>query len=599
MSEYLFQYHKVHPTTWVYLSSLLMLGLFFKFGRFWSVRNLDLFLLILLAPGLLLVQYGGEKHALSLRQQRQDVQPDAEPTSADPGAEPEPQPPPLATSAAPDGKLPDGSEWTVFAEPREANGPQAATDSRGETGEPPTGGSGKRRSEPTASRPPPSADSVGSEETLVEGARKLAAERAGTEELAAEERAVEPGEADRELEESTVDRPLSLSRGNELSEGQQLAKLGFLVLFGVGALVLLRALIDPTMVRRPLLEPNLSTGGLTFIGCSLFIFLMANVLNSKPTADDVHGVVLAERLMARQDVSENDTNLRRHGPGYAVLNFIPRITTMPLISGDETVSKEVAYATVAKIMAILSHLAVVVGIVAIGYRHFDNIKMGIGAATLYLMLPYTAQMTGRVDHVLPAALLVWAVLCYRRPLASGMFIGLAIGVVYYPLFLLPLWISFYWHRGLGRFLVGVLSMLGVLVVSLVFISSDLASFLGKVQQMFGLWIPFTEGLAGIWGLGWAPAYRLPVLAGFIALCGSLALWPAQKNLGTLLSCSAAVMVATQFWHGFGGGTYIAWYLPLILLTIFRPNLEDRIALSVLGEGWFGRRNRNRLRVRAA
>jgi hypothetical protein len=67
------------------------------------------------------------------------------------------------------------------------------------------------------------------------------------------------------------------------------------------------------------------------------------------------------------------------------------------------------------------------------------------------------------------------------------------------------------------------------------------------------------------------------------------LWPAQKNLGTLMSCSAAVMLGTQFWHARGGGLYMAWYLPLLLLTIFRPNLEDRIALSVLGESWFYRR----------
>ena len=43
---------------------------------------------------------------------------------------------------------------------------------------------------------------------------------------------------------------------------------------------------------------------------------------------------------------------------------------------------------------------IVVGIIAIGYWHFNNVKMGIGAATLYLMLPYTSQMTGRVDHAL-------------------------------------------------------------------------------------------------------------------------------------------------------------------------------------------------------
>jgi hypothetical protein len=203
------------------------------------------------------------------------------------------------------------------------------------------------------------------------------------------------------------------------------------------------------------------------------------------------------------------------------------------------------------------------------------------------MLPYTAQFTGHIDHLIPAALLIWAVLCYRRPLSAGMFIGLATGLVYYPLFLLPLWISFYWRKGLMRFLIGVVSTLLVMAISLYFIPA--ASYWENLQQMFGLWLPAREGLAGIWRLGWNPIYRIPVLAAFIALCGTLAIWPAQKNLGTLLSCSAAVMIATQFWHGYGGGLYMGWYLPLMLLTIFRPNLEDRVALAVLGEGWLPRR----------
>ena len=52
-----------------------------------------------------------------------------------------------------------------------------------------------------------------------------------------------------------------------------------------------------------------------------------------------------------------------------------------------------------------------------------------------------------------------------------------------------------------------------------------------------------------------------------------------------------VMIAVQFWegHGDGGGMYLAWFLPLALLTVFRPNLEDRVALTVLGEDWFTRR----------
>ena len=85
-----------------------------------------------------------------------------------------------------------------------------------------------------------------------------------------------------------------------------------------------------------------------------------------------------------------------------------------------------------KVLAIVAHLAVVVGMVLIGYFHFDNIVMGIGGATLYLMLPYTALMTNKVTHALPAACLVWAVLAYRKPLAAGLLLGLAGGITYYP-----------------------------------------------------------------------------------------------------------------------------------------------------------------------
>ena len=53
-ARYPFRY-EMNPTTWVYLSSLMIIGIYFKFHRFWSVRNLDLLGLIALSPGLLLV----------------------------------------------------------------------------------------------------------------------------------------------------------------------------------------------------------------------------------------------------------------------------------------------------------------------------------------------------------------------------------------------------------------------------------------------------------------------------------------------------------------------------------------------------------------
>jgi hypothetical protein len=277
---------------------------------------------------------------------------------------------------------------------------------------------------------------------------------------------------------------------------------------------------------------------------------------------------------------------RRHGPGYYLVHAMPRIATRPFL-GDQSQTERADIIT-AKVIAILSQLAIVIGMIVIGYWHFDNIRMGIGAATLYLMLPYTAQMTGHVDHALPAALLLWAVW-------SGALIGLGMGTSYFALYLLPLWISFYWQRGLLRYVIGVATSLSILALLLLVTSDSLLSFWHRFQAMFGLWPMAMADLQGIWHSKlpghWLPYYRIPIFAVFVVLCGGFAAWPSQKNLGTLLSCSAGVMVATQFWQGFGGGNgdgggmFMAWYLPLALLTVFRPNLEDRIALTVLGEGW--------------
>ena len=301
MSEILLYYRGVGPTTWAYLSSLLTIALFFKFSRVWSVRNLDLIGLILLAPGLIAIDYG------------------------------------------------------------EANASDAAT------------------------------------------------------------------------------------------------QIGYIWLFCTGGFFLIRLLLDPLMVRRPLLEPNLSMGGLTFLGLSLLVFLMANVVTKQPDADDLVAASTTASFQQVEDPAERDRLSQEHfakqGPGYALLRVIPSVSTRIFVADEDVADatdraapqnpQRMINVATARTMAILSHLAIVFGMVFIGYRHFDNIKTGIAAAVLYLLLPYTAIMTGRVEHVLPAALLVWAVAAYRRPLISGTLMGLAIGTSYYPLFLLPLWIAFF------------------------------------------------------------------------------------------------------------------------------------------------------------
>ncbi|MEZ6098963.1 MAG: glycosyltransferase family 87 protein [Pirellulaceae bacterium] len=519
MNEFLFQYHAVSPTTWVYLSSLLMIGLFFKFNRFWSVRNLDLLMLILLSPGLLMVLFGNhlqERGAKQLREQTSQIMANDDGIrDIDNGSSAHDQPSPAG--AADNSPASEGTDGGHAIE---------VSDSAKST------------------------DAVSSK-----------ADQAAEEVAAAE-----------------IELPEDVVKGRRLELG------GFVWLFGIGVLWLIRLLIDPAMVRRPLLVPNLSIGGMSFIGCALFIFLMANVIARRaPVSLDIAAVdeVTATVAATAADTSDEavvlrlDAVMQNHptkGPGYAAIKMLPTSAN--------------------KVVAVLAHFAIVLGLTLVGYRHFDNISAGIAAATIYLMLPYTSQLTGRVDHVLPGALLVWGVLTYRRPVIAGFCVGAAAGTIYYPLFLLPLWLSFYWQRGLWRFLIGFSIAIGIMVLALVFVAPAETSFFSDVRRMFGVMLPQFDDLEGVWNGtigGWPAYWRLPVLALFMVIAFSFIFWPAQKNLGTLLSCTAAIMLGSQFWHGYGGGLYIAWYLPLLLLTIFRPNLEDRMAQTVLADGWFPRR----------
>ncbi|WP_236622140.1 hypothetical protein [Novipirellula maiorica] len=603
MSEILLYYKRPDPTTWVYLSSFLTIGLFFVFHRFWSIRNLDIFLLILLAPGLLMVHEGRRRQLQEIESEvithRQNEIP---PTSAN--------------SAKID--LNHGTQRTETGlrelvaanrlNPTPGNSIQPNPTQRNLT---PRNLTQRPRDAATASSSSSSKLGASGGDVLVALTQAVPAEEPLDVTISDEEASVRAEAAflaqptmplASESSESILGADGSMSGEASAADPESdadpetaseidpedIRRYGFISLFIVQFMLLIRLLLDPLMVRRPLLDPNLSSGGLTFIGVSLFIFMMANIVASTPRIQIEQGPKL--------------------GPGYALMNMLPAIPTRPVTDAlagstqsdeNELDASQSRLATIAKVLAILAHAAIVSGIVLIGNWHFGNMRAGVGCATLYLLMPYTAQMTGRVDHALPAALLLWAILFYRKPLVAGIFMGLAAGLVYYPFFLLPLWISFYWRRGVWRFTIGVAVMLGLLMMLLSL--SGVESLVDHLRTMFGLFKPETKSniLGGIWGLGWNPIWRLPVIVGFVILCSFFAAWPAQKNLGTLIGCSAAVMVGAQFWHGYGGGLYIAWFLPLLLLTIFRPNLQDRIALKVVSDSSSKKRRPAALEVDAA
>jgi hypothetical protein len=358
---------------------------------------------------------------------------------------------------------------------------------------------------------------------------------------------------------------LSLAPGLLLVRATTLVpSVGYCFLFVISGLLLIRLLLDSVFTRRPRLEQNLNPAGMAFLCASALLFQTTKIMTEQPDLAAVRTVRGADELLKRHDVSASDSADPNSETGPA--GRLLATTVVPLAGGTEVAA--------ARTMAILSHIAVILGLIAVGRWHFSDTNLGLAMAALYLLLPCTAFDVSKVNHLLPAALIVWAVAAYRKPMVSGVLLGLACGTVFFPIFLLPIWMAFYWKRGALKFGSALVLTGAVLLSSLILTSADSTSFkqqtLGSIDWSV-LKFKADEGV-GFWGL-YDSAYRIPVFATFMILLIALTIWPQRKNVEHLLAHSTTVVVATQFWYPHQGGIYVLWYLPLMLIVTFRPRLN--------------------------
>lgn len=364
---------------------------------------------------------------------------------------------------------------------------------------------------------------------------------------------------------------LSLSPGLLLIQARPDDPAGYVWLFTLSAALLLRTWFDPMLTRRPRLEQNLNPAGLTFLCLSAVAFLTTKIITEEP-----HGSAVANIQQANDLLNRQDSSLRDEAGGEEVIaseagskpsptGTLIGAPLVPLTGGVERLA--------ARWLAVVAHAAVLLGLIFMGRWHFCDTNIGLAMATLYLLLPCTALDVSKVNHVLPAAFLVWAMVFHSRPVVAGCLLGLACGTLFFPTFLLPIWLAFYWRRGAMRFAASLVVVGALLMGSLALTSVDSNSFtrqtIGSIDWSV-LKFAAEEGV-GFWSL-YNPAYRIPVFSSFLVMLTVLSIWPLQKNLEHLLSHSAAVIVGTQFWYPHLGGQYILWYLPLLLLMVFRPRL---------------------------
>lgn len=339
------------------------------------------------------------------------------------------------------------------------------------------------------------------------------------------------------------------------NSARAMSQYGFIWLMAGSACFFFRCLFDLTLVSRPAMHPNLNLAGLAWLGTAMFICMIPVALRS-PT------VQVGKRSAALDALDK---------AGAQTVGQVSELTAKNR-PDDEQLGYWVGHST-----AILAHLAVIAGLIVIGATHFQNMTSGVAAAAFYLLLPYTAYHVGQAHHVLPAALMVWAIFAYRRPSISGLLLGLAAGTCFFPALTAPIWLSYYRHHGARRFSIAFLIAAGLslgVTGALLWASGELSESLRLVMSLSD-WQPWRRSnLPSIWQ-GVHGAYRLPLFTLYVAFVLGTAFWPSPKHLGHVISLSAAVLIGIQFWYADHGGIYVLWYLPLLVLMIFRPNLSDR------------------------
>lgn len=348
------------------------------------------------------------------------------------------------------------------------------------------------------------------------------------------------------------------------SEAERSQSLGHVWLFVIACVFLLRMFLDPLLSRRPYLGQNLNTHGMGFLFFSVFAFLMTQAITHSLPQETEETLQRADEIISRTatepEVLEEDFG--KAGPAAPVFAVFVK-----LIFDDLAPS----------ILAILAHAAVVSGLWFVGRNLFADKGIGLAMATLYLLLPCTAYNVGEFNHVLPAALVTWAFVAFRKPVVSGVLLGSASGTMLFPMFLLPIWAAFYGRKRAWRFVLALMGVAAVLLASLALTSIDSNSFyqktLGTINVPLAA-LSHQEFSPGFWKeADYVSPYRWPVMATYFIMVVMMTFWPRKRNMEVLLAQSAAAIIGTQLWYTQKGGVYLLWYIPLLLMVIFRPRLS--------------------------
>jgi hypothetical protein len=208
--------------------------------------------------------------------------------------------------------------------------------------------------------------------------------------------------------------------------------------------------------------------------------------------------------------------------------------------------------------------------------------LGVGAAD------YSIGGVTFVSHIAPAAVTLLAFALLPFPALSGAMLAAGIGVLFYPVFMVPAWLGYYWtdRRRMKRFLAGF-GLAAIVIGGAVLALSQPAHGRGLVGTIVYDTIGHQESPEaygsspfGFWGQrggvrGWlmtplatGQSMTRPVVLAFF-LGAAFMFFPAQRKTPSQFALIvAAVAMGAELWKIHATATYVTWYFPFLLIGFF-------------------------------
>jgi hypothetical protein len=382
----------------------------------------------------------------------------------------------------------------------------------------------------------------------------------------------------------------------------------FIAVFALTAALMLRSLWRAWKDAPTAWRPNLRRGVLGGLAVALLLLDGAAVMTRPPDDAGFFVNLGAQRLRERGRLPYGDPLLTATpGAAYAPLVYVAHVPFQvlvapkgmnetspdsPQLGGQSTYYLPPLAAS--QLCALTFHL---IGVAALFFaaRRLAGADVGLAVVCLYCgSLAVLGIGSDRfpvagitfVSHIAPASIVLLAFAALPSPALAGALLVAAAGTGFYPAFMGPAWLGYYWRDRHARYrFIAACLVVSVALLAFVFALSRPADGLSTMgtflRDSFGHHTdPAGYGSSpfGFWGQkgGIRQAIITPLLSSpltsaawvaFFALIAASGLLAKGRSPAALALLSGAIAMAATLVKPHASGTYMAWYYGLILIGI--------------------------------